>query len=60
MAKGTPGGDLVSSGSRYVDRVVRTDDGWRIASREMRNIWRGGNLRVLELGRAAVGELRPS
>jgi hypothetical protein len=57
VRKGYPGGDLLSSGAYYVDRVVRTDIGWRIGARQVRNMWRTGNLEILELGRAAVADL---
>jgi hypothetical protein len=32
----------------YDDRLVRTDQGWRIAQRVCRMVWWGGNPRVLE------------
>lgn len=48
---GAEGGDVFQGGASYVDRVVRTDDGWRIASRVARNIWKTGNQQILEAGR---------
>jgi hypothetical protein len=54
IAKGCPGGDVFRGGGYYVDRVVPTDAGWRIASRDVRNIWRDGNQNVLAIGREAT------
>ena len=48
---GQPGGDLFQGGAYYVDRVVRTDAGWRIASREAHRMWQGGNMEILLAGR---------
>ena len=48
---GTPGGDLFQGGAQYVDRVVRTGEGWRIASRIATNVWKRGNQEILESGR---------
>jgi hypothetical protein len=56
MLRGHPGGDLLSSGAYYLDRVTRADSGWRISSREVRNMWRAGNLELIELGRKAAGD----
>jgi SnoaL-like protein len=55
--KGTPGGDSITGGGRYVDRVVRTDAGWRIRTREVQNMWRNGNMGIFDVGRAAVADL---
>jgi hypothetical protein len=57
VRKGHPGGDLLSSGGRYLDQVVRTDAGWRISAREVRNMWRTGNHGIIDLGRDAVANL---
>lgn len=57
MLRGHPGGDLLNTGAYYLDRVVRTDCGWRISAREVRNMWRGGNAELIELGRRAVADL---
>lgn len=54
LKRGCPGGDIFNGGGYYTDRVVRTDQGWRIRSREVVNFWRGGNPAVIELGREAV------
>jgi len=54
VCKGCPGGDLLSGGGHYVDRVVRTDAGWRIRSREVTNHWRSGNLEIFEVGKEAL------
>jgi ketosteroid isomerase-like protein len=48
---GCPGGDVFRGGARYVDRVVRTDAGWRIAARTAERIWQTGNPEILEAGR---------
>ena len=34
------GGGLLVTGGIYRDVLVRTDDGWRIAEREMQGLWR--------------------
>lgn len=54
MKRGHPGGDLLSTGAYYQDRVVRTDVGWRIAARSLRNMWRGGNHDLIEMGKTAA------
>jgi hypothetical protein len=50
---GTDGGDLWMVAGQYVDRVVRTTDGWRIAHRVLTRIWTSGNPLV------AAPDLRP-
>ena len=57
VCKGAPGGDHLSGGGWYRDQVVRTDAGWRIGSREVTNMWRTGNVRILDLGKEAVAHL---
>jgi hypothetical protein len=57
MQRGHPGGDLLSTGAYYLDHVARTESGWRISAREVRNMWRGGNRELIELGRRAVADL---
>jgi hypothetical protein len=37
------GGSLYTVGGRYEDRFVRTDDGWRIAERQIVVMWTDGN-----------------
>ncbi len=44
---GTPGGDNLTLGGIYLDELVRTADGWRIAKRELRTLWVEGNPAVL-------------
>lgn len=44
---GTPGGDLHVIAGRYVDRLVRTPDGWRFARRRLETWWTDGNPAVL-------------
>ncbi len=54
LMTGCPGGEIARGGGYYVDRVVRTDDGWRVADRTVENIWRSGNMDVIAKGRDAV------
>jgi ketosteroid isomerase-like protein len=44
---GTPGGDNMTIGGTYLDRLVRTAEGWRICERELRFLWQEGNQAVL-------------
>ena len=44
---GTPGGDTFTVAGTYVDALVRTPNGWRIVSRELRHSWTAGNRAVL-------------
>lgn len=46
---GLAGGENLVIGGMYIDRLVRTADGWRIIHREMRQTWQQGNVAVLEL-----------
>ena len=57
---GCPGGDLFQGGAYYVDRVVRTDAGWRIANRSANRIWQSGNMEILLSGRREADTLLPS
>ena len=57
MLSGYPGGEMLSSGAYYLDRVARTDSGWRISAREVRNMWRTGNRELIEIGRQAANTL---
>jgi hypothetical protein len=43
----TPGGDLLATGNRYHDRLVRSDVGWRIEERNTEFVWAAGNIGVL-------------
>ena len=47
LRKGTPGGDLYMIAGRYRDEVVRTPQGWRIASRVLTRVWIQGNRAVV-------------
>ena len=40
---GTDGGDTFIIAGRYLDRFVRTPDGWRIAQRRLETLWTDGN-----------------
>jgi ketosteroid isomerase-like protein len=44
--KGAPGGDHFLVGGTYVDRLVRTPDGWRIVHRTLHASWMDGNPEV--------------
>jgi ketosteroid isomerase-like protein len=44
--KGAPGGDHFLVGGTYVDRLVRTADGWRIVHRTLHASWMDGNPEV--------------
>ena len=45
---GTEGGELHVIAGRYVDRLVRTPDGWRLARRRLETWWTDGNPGVLQ------------
>jgi hypothetical protein len=55
--KGAPGGDHLSGGGYYTDRVARTGAGWRIRARTVKNLWRTGNVGILDVGKEAVAGL---
>ena len=44
--KGADGGDHYLVGGTYVDRLVRTDEGWRIKHRTLHATWFDGNPEV--------------
>ena len=44
---GTDGGDRYIVAGKYLDRFVRTADGWRIAERRLQIAWTKGNPAVL-------------
>jgi hypothetical protein len=44
---GSPGGDQFIYAGRYLDRLIRTADGWRIVERRLEPMWEAGNDRVL-------------
>ena len=44
------GGDQYIVAGRYEDRYVRTDEGWRIAERELVVMWTAGNRDVVRRG----------
>jgi 3-phenylpropionate/cinnamic acid dioxygenase small subunit len=46
VRNGHPDGDHLRVAGHYVDRFVRTDDGWKIAERDFRRIWAAGNPNV--------------
>ena len=52
VSRGAPGGDYAEAGAWYDDRIVRTGQGLRIASRVCRMMWAGGNTSLLSGGRA--------
>lgn len=47
VLRGTEGGDLWLVAGMYVDRAVRTSDGWRIKHRVLTRIWTSGNPMVV-------------
>jgi len=44
---GFEGGENYTIGGMYLDELVRTDNGWRISHREMRQTWAEGNEALL-------------
>ena len=44
---GVPGGELYVIAGHYLDELVRTPEGWRIAHRTLRETWHEGNIEVL-------------
>lgn len=44
---GTPGGEQFIFAGRYLDLLVRTPDGWRIAERTLEAMWTSGNPAVI-------------
>jgi hypothetical protein len=47
VKRGTDGGDNLIIGGIYEDELIRTEDGWRIAHRVMRQTWIEGNPAVV-------------
>ena len=47
---GAPGGDQYLVGGTYVDRLVRTPEGWRIKHRTLHATWTNGNPDVFTAG----------
>jgi len=45
---GADGGDQFIFAGRYLDKLVRTPDGWRIAERTLEAMWTSGNPGVIE------------
>jgi hypothetical protein len=54
VRRGAPGGDYAEAGAWYDDRIIRTDQGLRIAARVCRTMWIGGNTSLLTGGRAGA------
>jgi len=44
---GTPGGDNYVIAGRYLDKLIRTNDGWRITQRQLVVDWTEGNIDVV-------------
>jgi 3-phenylpropionate/cinnamic acid dioxygenase small subunit len=44
---GTEGGEQFIFAGRYLDRLVRTGEGWRIAERTLEAMWTSGNAAVI-------------
>ena len=53
-----PGGENFVSHGYYLDRVVQAEDGWRVRSRQIINLWREGNVGLLDVGQQAVQNSR--
>ncbi|NLT05724.1 MAG: nuclear transport factor 2 family protein [Solirubrobacterales bacterium] len=49
-------GNTFTVGGRYVDRLARTDDGWRIAHRQLVTLWTEGNIGVFAEAEARLRE----
>lgn len=47
VKNGTEGGDNFIIAGRYLDRFVRTEDGWRIKRRSLEGMWTDGNPAVV-------------
>lgn len=47
VRKGTAEGELYTIGGRYHDELVRTSDGWRIATRVLERLWTQGAREVV-------------
>jgi 3-phenylpropionate/cinnamic acid dioxygenase small subunit len=47
VKSGTPGGDTFIIAGRYLDRLVRAPEGWRIKHRRLEGIWTDGNPAVV-------------
>lgn len=52
---GAEGGDQFVFAGRYLDRLARTADGWRIADRTLEAMWTSGNPRVIARPLKTVG-----
>jgi hypothetical protein len=55
--KDYPGGGIFQAGAYYIDRVVQTQAGWRIAERDAHGFWMNGNQTLSHLGQQAVKHL---
>lgn len=49
VREGIEGGETLAMGGTYHDEFRRTDDGWRIARRQLVGSWRVGNPEVLNV-----------
>jgi SnoaL-like domain len=47
IRRAAQGGPHYVVAGRYVDRLVRTDDGWRISHRDLEVMWTEGNVAVV-------------
>ena len=54
-----PGGSNYVIGGRYTDELVRTQQGWRIAHRELVFIWTEGNSSVFESSPRGPAQAEP-
>jgi SnoaL-like domain len=54
--EGAPDGEVFMIGGEYHDKVVRTDEGWRISRKTLHATWTDGNPNVMYHGAAALVE----
>jgi hypothetical protein len=55
VGRGVAEGEQFIFAGRYVDRLVRTTDGWRIAERRLEPMWSAGNAALLGAARPPEG-----
>ena len=58
--KGAEGGDFYLMRGSYVNRLVRTDDGWKIEHLTQHIYWNEGNLELPSLASAALASIQSS
>jgi hypothetical protein len=58
--EGAPGGSVFTVWGTYVDRFVRTADGWKIKHRDLRAISAGGNMNLFNEAAEMAGVAAPT